>query len=140
MHCIGFGVILMILILIVAFQFALLSQLPNVPYSTFIDYYIQFSFCFVFLKLIYTSLAITDVFSIGDHDKSFLYVFSIFLFCTQCLFVYFAFKKRKFEIGKLEHSVSAMKEYSNGKKKSHKIMGIHKFTKSEHTVRKLMGL
>ena len=132
------GYLVTLLLTAVAFQFAILDTLPKVSYSTFVDYYVQFSFSFIFLLLIEASLAMVDI--LGDNNLQLFWAFTILFIVSHIGFGYSAFKRRKYELGKLNQNASQMKDYSKRKRTSARILGVHKHTGHQKSVTRLMGL
>eukprot|EP01084_Bolivina_argentea_P320641 556368_1 len=92
---------------IVAFQFILSAQIPNLPYLTIVDKYNLAVFIFILIIALESVIVGWKDGDFWDHDvaETMDYVFSAFMFIAYLLlhigFMVYVFKKRRFEKNKI---------------------------------------
>eukprot|EP01084_Bolivina_argentea_P204841 349874_1 len=114
-----------LLLTAVAYQFAILQDLPKVSYLTLMDKYILQTFFFIFGMLIETAIVMQNELDMVDVYCN--YFFWVIFICVQLYFIVLTMKARKYELGKLTQNVSDMDDYCNKKRHAKKLVKIRKF-------------
>jgi len=129
------GYLITLLLTAVAYQFAIVAELPKVAYLTFMDSYILKTFLIIFGMLIETAMA--HRVSWTNFDRWCLYFFLMTYMLIQAGFIYFGHRARQYELLKLTQSPSEVNNYVQTKKKSNTHFSVHKHSKKEETLQDL---
>ena len=125
-----------LLLTAVAYQFAILQDLPKVPYLTLFDKYIMQTFFFIFAMLVESAVCMRHMDEWGeDVDNVCNYIFWCIFVLVQLGFVVVTMRARVYETGKLRVCASDMNKYSDKKRNASKFVKMTKFGRERNSIK-----